>query len=123
MIRNAASFGTPRSYSLIGGTSRPSWKMLVACTGRLPGTIPPTSSWWPKTWANPITRSEWKIGTVVQRSGTWPIEPADQYGSLKKKTSPGRISSTRQCSRMTSTVAEYERPVSLRPCASNRATR
>mgnify|MGYP003340957451 CR=1 FL=1 len=28
--------------------------------------MPPTSSWWPNTCANPITRVPWKIGTVVQ---------------------------------------------------------
>ena len=51
--------------------------MSVACTGRLPGTEPPTSSWWPKTWLKPISRSPWKIGTVVQRSGTWPMPPQE----------------------------------------------
>ena len=44
MMRSAASLGTPRSHSLIGGTMRPSSNALRACEGIEPGTAPPMSS-------------------------------------------------------------------------------
>jgi hypothetical protein len=69
MMRSAASFGTPRSHSLIGGTMRPSSNTLVACDGIDPGTAPPMSSWCPNACTNATTSPSWKTGTVTHRSG------------------------------------------------------
>ena len=84
MILRAASFGTPASHSLIGGTMSPSSNTLVAWDGIEPGTAPPMSSWWPKAWTNATTSPSWKTGTVTHRSGRWPIPPSERYTSLWK---------------------------------------
>jgi hypothetical protein len=78
MIRNAASLGTPRSHSLIGGTISPSSKTLVALLGIDPGTVPPMSSWWPKACTNATTRSSLNTGAVTHRSGRCPIPPSER---------------------------------------------
>ena len=80
--------------------------MSLALTGRLPGTMPPTSSWWPNTWEKPMRRSPLKMGTVVHRSGMWPMPPQLLYGSFQKNTSPGWMSSASKYSKTGSTSAE-----------------
>ena len=78
MIVSAARFGTPWSYSLIGGTISPSSNTLVACEGIEPGTAPPMSSWCPNAWTNATTSPSWNTGTVTQRSGRCPMPPSDR---------------------------------------------
>ena len=68
--------------------------MLVACTGRLPGHHAADVVVVAEHLAKAISRSPWKIGTVVHRSGTWPMRAGGIVGSFQKKTSPGLISST-----------------------------
>src|SRR5690606_16766357 len=114
MIVSAASFGTPRSHSLIGGTIRPSSNALRAWLGIEPGTAPPMSSWWPNAGTNATTSPPWNTGTVTHRSGRCPMPPSDRYTSLWKNTSPGRIVSSGKSRTTGWTSAEYDRPVSLR---------
>ena len=83
MIFSAASLGTPRSHSLIGGTIRPSSYTLVAADGIEPGTAPPMSSWWPNAWTKATTRrrprrTSANTGTVTHRSGRWPMPPSER---------------------------------------------
>ncbi len=107
MIVSTAWLGPVASRSLIGGTIRPSSNTLVARLGIDPGTAPPMSSWWPNAWTNATTlggppaspapaspacaAAEWKTGTVTHRSGRWPMPPSEEYTSLWKYTSPGRM--------------------------------
>ncbi len=37
------------------------------------------------------TSPSWNTGTVLQRSGKWPMLPSVRYVSFIRKTSPGRM--------------------------------
>ena len=54
----------------------------------LPGSRAPTSAWWARLAANPISSPSWNSGEITVMSGRW-VPP--RYGSLRIQASPGRV--------------------------------
>ena len=80
---------SPRSTIFSGGMIRPSSKIVVAPVGKVPGSRPPASIWWPNCDAQPTSSSSKKIGTSTSQSFVCEIEPEHLYGSDVRITSPG----------------------------------
>ena len=58
-----------------GGMRSPSSQMVRALAGIEPGTMPPTSTMWPKIEEKPTSTFSWKIGIITHQSLLCEIEP------------------------------------------------
>jgi len=75
-------------YSLKGGITTPSSKMVFASVGIDEADLPPTSDMWPNIDDHPTTRPSTKIGMTTSQSLAWLMAAPHEYGSDVSRTSP-----------------------------------
>ena len=71
MMPSSCRSNSPRLISLIGGSTRPSWKISVASGGRLPIAIPPMSDWCAMLTESATGRPCQMTGVRTVMSGMW----------------------------------------------------
>ena len=55
----------------VGGITTPSSSRVLESAGMLPGVGPPTSAWWARQAANPVSAPRTKTGEIRVMSGRW----------------------------------------------------
>ena len=94
LVRRAHPRGEPleqrRARRAVGGITTPSSSSVRETAGMPPGVGPPTSAWWARLAAKPISSPATKTGEIRVMSGRW-VPPRN--GSLRIQASPGSCSS------------------------------